>query len=306
MSSDSRVERRVVVTGASGFIGSLLLPALAADGHRVTRLVRRLPREGELRWDPAGGGLDPAALRGMDAVIHLAGENIATRWTAARKRAILESRRTGTRLLAEALARAPGGPRTLISASAIGFYGERGEEILTEQSAAGHGFLPEVCQAWEAATLPAEAAGVRVVRIRIGLPLSPAGGVLQRMLLPFRLGLGGRLGSGKQWMSWIGADDLVGVFRHALGNAGLRGAVNAVSPNPERNAAFTAALGRALHRPAGLPVPAMALRLLFGQLADEAILASTRVMPEALRCSGYRFRHLTLHEALAHLLGTNP
>ncbi|HEV8600428.1 MAG TPA: TIGR01777 family oxidoreductase [Gemmatimonadales bacterium] len=296
----------VAVTGASGFIASLLIPVLTTGGHRVTRLVRRPPREGqgEIRWDPAGGGLRPEALRGIDAVVHFAGENIARRWTERRKRAILESRQSGTRLLAEAIAQADGGPRTLISASAIGYYGERGEETLTEASSPGTGFLPEVAQAWEAASAPAEASGVRVVRIRIGLPLSPAGGLLRRMLLPFRLGAGGRLGSGKQWMSWIGADDLLGVFYRALTDENVRGVLNATAPEPVRNAVFARELGKALHRPAWLPVPAPALRLLFGQMADEAILASTRVLPEVLTRSGYRFRHPTLGEALRHVLGT--
>lgn len=292
----------VAVTGASGFIGSLLLPLLTTGGHRVSRLVRRPPGEGEIQWDPAGQGLAPASLRGVDAVIHLAGENIAGRWTGARKRAVLESRRKGTRLLAEAIARA-GGPRILVSASAIGFYGERGDATLTESSPAGSGFLPQVAEAWEAGTEPAEAAGVRVVRLRIGLPLHPAGGVLQRMLLPFRLGGGGRLGSGRQWMSWIGADDLLGAFHHALSNDALRGPVNAVAPNPVRNSEFARELGRVLGRPALVPVPAIALRAWFGQMADEAILASTRVAPGELSRTGYEFRHETLGAALEHVLG---
>jgi uncharacterized protein (TIGR01777 family) len=292
----------VAVTGASGFMGSLLLPLLSTGGHRVTRLVRHAPGEGEIQWDPAGSGLDPAALRGVDAVVHLAGENIAGRWTAARKRAVLESRRTGTRLLAEAIARSAD-TRLLVSASAIGLYGERGEAILTEASPAGRGFLPEVVSAWEAATAPAKAAGARVVKLRIGLPLHPAGGVLQRMLLPFRLGVGGRLGNGRQWMSWIGADDLLGAFHHALSNAEVRGVVNAVAPNPVRNDEFARELGRVLGRPALVPVPAVALRALFGQMADEAILASTRVAPAELSRSGYEFRHPTLAAALEHVLG---
>ena len=292
----------VAVTGASGFIGSLLVPVLTTGGHRVTRLVRRPPREGEIRWDPPSMGPSPAALQHVDAVIHLAGENIAGRWTRRRKRAVLESRRSGTRVLAEAVAEA-GGPRILISASAIGYYGERGEETLTEASGPSTGFLSEVAQAWEAATRPADNAGVRVVRLRIGLPISPAGGVLHRMLPPFKFGVGGRLGSGKQWMSWISTDDLAGGFHHALSNDTVGGAINAVAPTPVRNAEFARELGRVLRRPALLPVPAVALRTLFGQMADEAILASTRVMPEALTRSGYRFRHETLAEALMHVLG---
>ena len=292
----------VAVSGASGFIGTLLLPLLTTGGHRVTRLVRHAPGAGEVRWDPAGAGLDPGALSGVDAVVHLAGENIAGRWTAARRRAVLESRGKGTRLLAEAIVRS-GGPRVLVSASAIGYYGERGEELLSETSPAGRGFLPEVVQAWEAASEPAEAAGVRVVRLRIGLPLHPAGGVLQRILPPFRLGVGGKLGSGKQWMSWIGADDLLGAFHHALTHAELHGAVNAVAPQPVRNADFTRELGRVLNRPAVLPVPAPALRALFGAMADEAILASARVTPGELQRTGYAFRHAALGAALEHILG---
>jgi len=298
-----RPPMHVAVTGASGFLGSLLIPMLTTGGHRVTRLVRGPARAGEIRWDPAGGGLEPGALRDIDAVVHLAGENIVGRWTARRKRAVLESRRTGTRLLAEAVAQAGGGPRTLISASAIGYYGERGDEVITEASGPGSGFLPEVAQAWEAASGPAEAAGVRVVRLRIGLPLSPAGGVLQRMVLPFKLGAGGRLGSGRQWMSWISADDLVGVFHRALTDEKVRGVLNATAPEPVRNADFARELGKVLHRPAWLQVPALALRLWFGQMADEAILASTRVLPDLLTRIGYRFRHPTLGEALRHVLG---
>lgn len=281
----------------------MLRKALSARGYRVTPLVRREPGPGEIRWDPAGGGLDPEALRGVEAVVHLAGENISDgRWTASRKQELLESRRTGTRLLAEAVARATGGPRTMISASAIGYYGDRGDEQLTETSAPGAGFLPEVAEAWEKATEPAKAAGVRTVSIRIGLLLTPEGGLLQRMLSPFRLGVGGPLGNGKQWMSWIAADDLMGGFLHALSRDDIRGAVNAVAPEPVRNADFTRTLGRVLHRPAVIPVPAFALRLAFGEMADGAILASTRVVPAVLQASGFPFKHPTLEPALRHLL----
>jgi uncharacterized protein (TIGR01777 family) len=300
----ARPRMHVALTGASGLIGSMLVPALTTGGHRVTRIVRGAAGPGEIRWDPAGDGLDPGALRGIDAVVHLAGENIAGgRWTVASKSRMLESRRTGTRLLAEAVARAPDGPRILVSASAIGFYGERGEETLTEASGAGTGFLPEVATLWEAGTRVAEAAGVRVVRLRIGLVLTPRGGLLERMLPVFRLGLGGRLGSGEQWMSWISADDLVGAFHHALTEEGLAGPVNAVAPGAVRNTEFTWAVGQALGRPTPFPVPSAALRLLFGEMADGALLASARVLPDALIRSGYRFRHPTLAEALGHVLG---
>lgn len=293
---------RIAITGASGMIGSALAPALAGAGHQVVRIVRRAPGPGEIGWDPAGTGLDPAALRGLHAVVHLAGENIAEgRWTEARKRTLLESRRQGTRLLAEAVARAEDGPATLISASAIGYYGERGDEELTEASGPGAGFLPEVCVAWEAATAPATDAGIRVVRVRTGLVLAKAGGVLQRMLTPFRLGLGGRLGDGSQWQSWISLADVVGVYRHALEGT-LSGPVNAVAPGAVRNRDFTEALGRALHRPALLAVPKTALRLAFGQMADEAILASAHVLPVAAQQAGYRFEYPELDGALAREL----
>lgn len=215
---------------------------------------------------------------------------------------MLESRRLGTRLLAEAVALAPDGPRTMVSASAIGYYGDRGEELLTETSPPGRGFLPEVAVAWEEGTRPAEAAGVRTVSLRIGLLLTPEGGLLRRMLLPFRFGLGGPLGDGTQWMSWIAAEDLAEAFLHALTRDDIRGAVNAVGPEPVRNADFARTLGRVLHRPAVLPVPAFALRLAFGEMADEAILASARVVPGVLQESGFQFKHPTLEPALGHLL----
>lgn len=307
VATSGRPGLHIAVTGASGLIGSLLIPALTAGRHRVTRVVRHPAGPGEIRWDPGGSGLDPALLRGVDAVVHLAGENIAGgRWTQARKHRILESRRLGTRLLAQAIARAspPDRPRVLVSASAIGIYGDRGDELLTEESPPGRGFLPEVARVWEAETHAAEAAGVRVVRLRIGLLITPAGGLLRRMLPPFRLGIGGRLGSGTAWMSWISADDLVGAFEHALTAESIQGPVNAVGPAPVRNAEFTRELGRALRRPTLFPVPRTALRLLFGRMADEAILASARVVPGVLLESGYRFRHPTLGAALTHVLGS--
>lgn len=294
------------ITGASGLIGSLLIPVLVASGHRVTRLVRRRPGPGEIQWmDRAGVRLAPGDLAGLDAIVHLAGETIGGRWTAERKRAILASRVEGTGGLARTLSEAlpQGGPRVLVSASAIGYYGDRGDEILDESSPPGAGFLAEVVQAWEAATAAAESAGVRVVRLRIGLPLTPLGGVLQRMLLPFWLGLGGRLGDGRQWMSWIGPDDLGRVFLAMLERPGYRGPVNGVAPEPVRNAEFTRVLGRVLRRPAGLAVPRWTLRLRFGEMADEAILASTRVRPRVLERSGFRFQDPALETALRQVLG---
>lgn len=296
---------KIAVTGSSGLVGSSLVPFLKAGGHEVRRLVRRAPHApDERRWDPAGGALDPAALEGLDAVVHLAGESIASgRWTAARKRRILESRAAGTRALAEALARQARRPRALVCASAIGYYGDRGDERLDESSARGSLFLSEVCEAWERAADPARAAGIRVVHLRLGVVLSPAGGALAKMLPPFRLGLGGRLGSGRQVMSWIAIDDVVGAFWRALERDDLSGPVNAVAPAPVDNATFTRVLGRVLGRPTVFPVPAFAARLALGQMADELLLASARVEPRALLASGFAFEHPDLEGALRHVLG---
>ena len=300
---------RIGITGASGLLGSFLVPCFAAQGHTVIPLVRTPPGPGQLQWQRGTEVvLTDGDLAAMDAIVHLAGENIGHRWTTERKRRILESRVRGTGALAERLAArgTSGGPGVLISGSAIGYYGNRGDELLTESSAAGEGFLAEVCQQWEAATLPAEQAGLRVVRLRMGLPLTPHGGVLARTLLPFRFGLGGRLGSGLQWMSWIGAEDLAEVFSRLLADHQLRGPINAVAPNPVRNREFARVLGRVIHRPALIPVPATALRLLFGEMADETILASARVGPERLLEAGFRFRYPELEAALRHELAGSP
>jgi uncharacterized protein (TIGR01777 family) len=297
---------QVGVTGASGLLGTLLIPRLVANGDRVTRLVRRRAGPGEIQWaDRSGFRLAPRDLIGLDAVIHLAGENIGVRWTAAKKGAILASRTEGTRALARAMADAlqDHGPRVLLSASAIGFYGDRGDELLVESSPPGIGFLAEVVQAWEGATTPAEAAGVRVVRLRMGLPLTRAGGVLRRMLLPFRLGVGGRLGDGTHWMSWISPTDLTHGFLEVLHNPRYRGPVNLVAPDPVRNRELTRILGRVIHRPTLLRIPRWALRLVYGEMADQAILASTRVMPEVLLQAGFSFRYPDLEPALRHELG---
>jgi uncharacterized protein (TIGR01777 family) len=300
---------RVLVSGASGLIGAALVRALRRDANDVVRLVRAhgAAAAGSLLWDPAQGTFDAAGAEGADAVVHLAGENIASgRWTAARKRAVRESRVAGTRLLAEGLAGLARPPGVLITASAVGVYGDRGDEELTEASSPGQGFLADVCQAWEAATEPAASAGIRIVHLRFGVVLSAAGGALARMLLPFRLGLGGRLGSGRQWMSWVSLDDAVGIVRHALGAAGLVGAVNAVAPTPVRNADFTRALASALRRPALFPVPAIALRIVLGEMADELLLASQRTIPAALTRSGYGFRHPEVEDALHAALAVTP
>jgi uncharacterized protein len=293
----------VAITGATGLIGRPLVASLVADGH-VVRRITRSPREpGDFAWDPNAGRLDPRALDGADAVVHLAGENIADRWTSARKVEIRRSRELGTRLVAESIARTDPRPRVLVSSSAIGYYGDRGDELLDESSAPGDGFLADVCRVWEAATMPAADAGVRVVCARTGLVLTPRGGLLERLLLPFRLGLGGRLGDGRAWMSCIALDELVGAIRHAIATDALRGPANVVGPVPVTNAEFTEALARVLHRPAPTFVPKFALRLLLGaQQADEMALASQRVVPTALLASGYRFRYATVEDALRAVL----
>jgi hypothetical protein len=297
---------RVLLSGSSGLVGSALIPALVSGGHEVVCLVRSQPRDeaSEVRWDPQAGEIDGAGLKGVDAAVHLAGESIAAgRWTAARKDRILESRVRGTRLLAEALAGLEQRPAVLVSASAVGYYGDRGEETLTEESDSGSAFLSEVCRQWEAATGPAADAGMRVVNLRSGVMLSTAGGALPRLLTPFRLGVGGTLGSGKQFMSWIAIDDVVGAILHVLTTETLRGPVNAVAPQARTNREFTKTLGRVLRRPTLLPMPAFAARLAFGQMADELLLCSQRAEPAKLVASGYKFRFPELEGALRHLLG---
>jgi uncharacterized protein (TIGR01777 family) len=294
----------ILVSGASGLIGSALVPYLANAGHEVIRLVRSQPQPGEraLRWDPMGGLIEESALEGVDAVVHLAGESVEERWTPQKKIRIRESRATGTRLLSESIARLATPPKVLVSASAIGYYGDRGGEILTEESAAGKGFLAEVCRAWEAATAPAAQKGVRVVPLRFGVVLSDSGGALARMLTPFRLGMGGVLGSGQQYVSWIALDDAIGAIQHAIVTALLQGPVNAVAPQAVTNQQFTKVLGKVLGRPTIFPMPAFAVRLMFGEMADELLLASTRVQPAKLVASGYGFRYPELEAALRHLL----
>ena len=294
----------VLVTGSTGLIGSALVLSLTAGGHGVRRLVRSQAGEGAVRWDPEAGALDTAALEGMDAAVHLAGENIAARrWTAEQKARIRDSRVKGTRLLCEALARLAQPPKTLICASAIGYYGDRGDEVLREESAPGTGFLPEVCRAWEGAADPARQKGIRVVHLRFGVVLSAAGGALGKMLFPFRMGVGGVLGSGGQYMSWIALDDAAGAIHHALATGALEGPVNGVSPHPVTNQEFTKTLGRALRRPTIFPMPAFAARIAFGEVADALLLASARVEPGRLLATGYAFRYPDLEGALRHLLG---
>jgi uncharacterized protein (TIGR01777 family) len=293
---------RVLVTGASGLIGTALVQSLRRDGHEAIALVRRSPQgAGELQWNPAVADAQP--FEGADAVVHLAGESIACgRWTAERKKKIVESRLVGTQNLAESIAKATRRPAVLVSASAIGYYGDRADELLTESSSSGSGFLAQVARGWEAATEPAARAGVRVVAPRIGVVLAGQGGALPKMALPFRFGLGGRVGSGKQWMSWITLDDLVRLLVYAVTNELIRGPVNAVSPQSVTNAEFTRTLARVLHRPAIFPAPAFAVRLVLGEMADELLLASQRVEPKVAMESGFRFQYPQLETALGHAL----
>ncbi|MBN2476010.1 MAG: TIGR01777 family oxidoreductase [Pirellulales bacterium] len=298
---------RILVSGASGLIGSALVRHFRADRHDVVRLVRGESQrtEDEVSWDPEADRLAPADLEGFEAVVHLAGENVANaRWTARQKAKIRDSRIRGTRLLSAALAGISRPPRVLASASAVGYYGGRGDEPLSEQSPAGSGFLADVCRDWEAATEPAAEAGIRVVRFRLGMVLAGRGGALARMLPGFRWGLGGRLGDGRQYVSWITLPDVVGAVDHLLRRDTLEGPVNLVAPNPVTNARFTRSLGRLLHRPTILPVPEIALRTLFGQMADELLLASIRAVPRQLLDSGYRFHDPELDSALRHVLKT--
>lgn len=298
--------QRVAVTGASGLIGGSLTAFLESGGHRVQRLVRRRPRAetNEVYWDPASATIDSAALEGVDAVVHLAGASVGDGiWTSARKEAILRSRVDGTRLLCQTLARLTHRPRVVVAASAIGYYGDRGDELLTEESAPGDDFLARVAMEWESATEPARQAGIRVVNLRIGFALSAAGGGLPQLLLPFRLGLGGVVGSGRQYMSWIAFDDLIGAIYHAMFAEGLSGPVNAVAPTPATNAELSKTLGRVLRRPAVMPLPAFAVRLAAGEMGEALLLSGQRVLPARLEQSGFRFLHADLEGALSGELG---
>ena len=295
----------VIVSGANGLIGNALVPALEAAGHRVTRLVRGRARPGwaEIAWEPDTGRIAPQAMEGADAVVHLAGESIVGRWTADKKRRIYHSRVRGTQILCEALRQVVKAPRIFVCASAIGYYGNCGERLLLEESRAGQDFLARVCVDWEAAAGGATARGIRVVSARLGVVLSASGGALGQMLPPFRLGLGGALGSGAQYMSWVALADVVGAITHVLETDSLHGPVNVVAPEPVTNREFTRTLGRVLRRPTRLGVPAFAARLVFGEMADALLLASSRVEPAKLDATGYAFRFPQLEGALRHLLG---
>ncbi len=298
---------RIAVTGSSGLIGTALSEALRQRGDRLQRIVRSASRttsDEDVVWDIEHGVLDGQRLEGADAVVHLAGENIASgRWTARRKERILQSRTGSTSLLARTLAGLHHKPRVLACASAIGIYGDRGDELLSEKSEPGTTFLARVCQQWEAAAQVAADAGIRLVHLRFGMVLSTEGGALPKMLTPFRLGLGGPIGNGRQFMSWVAIDDVVGAIEHVLDHDAVRGPVNIVAPQPVTNREFATVLGRVLRRPAVLPLPAPVVRLLMGEMADELLLASARVVPARLEQSGYTFRYDRLEAALRALLG---
>ncbi len=293
---------KIAITGSTGLVGERLVKDLHGAGHEVVRMVRRDPTGSDILWRTTGP-LDPAALRGIDAVVHLAGESIgAGRWTDAQKRRIMDSRVDGTTTIAEAMAKADGGPRTLISASAVGLYGDRGDEVITESTPPADDFLATVVAAWEAAAEPARTAGIRVVHPRLGIVLDPDGGALQKMLPLFRLGLGGRFGSGEQYWPWVAIDDVSGMIRWALENDDVEGAYNVTGPNPTTNAQFTEVLGEVLGRPALLPVPAFGPKLILGELADALLFNSQRVEPTRLLEAGYTFEFTNLGPALRQVL----
>lgn len=296
--------RTIVVSGATGMIGAALVRRLRANGHTVRRLVRSTstPQAGDVAWDPARDLLPTSAIEGADAVVHLAGAPVAQRWTAAHKQEIRESRVRGTALVARTIARAANRPAVMLSGSAIGYYGDRGEELVDETSAPGADFLARVVQEWEAAAVPAADAGARLVLLRTGIVLSPNGGALERLLVPFRLGVGGPIGGGDQWMSWIALEDHLRAIEFGLFGDSLSGPVNVVAPNPVTNATFASTLGRVLNRPALIPVPGVALELLYGEMARATLLAGQRVRPAALAVAGFEFHFPTLEQALRHEL----
>jgi len=294
---------KILITGATGFIGSSLSDFLKTKSHTVFTLSRKKQNSpNHIFWDPEKHEIEASRLEGMDAVVHLGGESIMGRWTEAKKRRILESRTQGTLLLSKTLAGLAQKPRVLICASAIGYYGDRQEEWLTEESSAGDNFLAEVCRTWENSCEAAIKAGIRVVNIRIGIVLSPKGGALKKMLLPFKLGLAGKMGSGAQYMSWVVLDDLLKIIEYSLTHDEVKGPVNAVGPEPVTNLEFTKTLGRVLHRPTLFPMPAFLARLVFGQMAEELLLSGARVKPEKILKAGFKFDHVSLENALRHIL----
>lgn len=291
---------RILISGASGLIGRALAEGLRAAGHTVQTLVRRKSDEsqGEIAWDPEAGVLDSSRLEGVEVVVHLAGKPIDGRWTEATKQAILDSRVRGTRLLAQAAAQLRTRPQVFICASAVGFYGSRGDESLDETSASGQGFLPDVCRAWEDAAGPARDAGLRTVHLRSGIALSRQGGMLARVLPPFKMGAGAVVGTGEQWISWISLADAIAAIQHVIACTELSGPVNLTSPQPVPNAEFTHTLGKVLGRPTLLPFPAFAVKLLLGEMGDELLLAGQKVIPQKLLASGFKFAHPDLESAL--------
>lgn len=299
---------KVLISGSSGMIGTQVVSRLEGEGHTIGRLVRRKAdrSKNEIYWNPAQGSLDKSALQDFapEAVVHLAGESIAKgRWNKAKKDRIRDSRINGTQILSLSLVNLETPPRVLVSASALGFYGDRGDEMMTENSPAGEGFLPEVCTGWEKATDLAKEKGIRVVNLRIGVVLSPKGGALAKMLTPFKLGLGGVIGKGHQYMSWIALDDLVDAIDFAIKNEDFQGPANAVAPYPVTNKEFTKTLGRVLFRPTCFPIPASTARMVFGEMAEDLLLASTRVKPAKLELAGFKFQYPELKGALKHVLG---
>lgn len=295
---------KILIGGSSGLVGTALIKSLETQGHEIFRLVRHAPNSRtEVEWSPDRYSIALARIEGFDAVVNLAGESIAEgRWTDEKKRKIRESRVKGTKLLGDALANLTTPPKTFISASATGYYGNRGDELLTEESAPGDNFLADVCVEWERATALATEKGIRVVNARFGIILDTEGGALKKMLPPFRMGLGGRIGSGKQWMSWIALDDVIGGINFALKNEAMRGPINFVAPNPVTNAEFTKTLGRVLSRPTIFPIPEFGVRLAFGEMGEALLLGSQRVAPKSLTRAGYEFQYLQLEAALQHEL----